>query len=73
MSEPKLSKRAEALLERVRAGHWYPVMGKVPKAMAELEAAGLVGVMGRVATIRAAYVPAGTVPLQRERLPVFFD
>lgn len=59
-AEPKLSARALRLLERVRAGRWYPVHGsKVPKAMDELVAAGLVGTAGRAAVLVACYVPKG--------------
>jgi hypothetical protein len=55
---PKLSARAVSLLERVRSGRFYPVDGKVPQAMAELEAAGLVGTAGRAVQFVRCYVPA---------------
>ena len=62
MTAPALSKRAEKLLARVRAGRWYPAYGRrTPKAMQELLAADLVGTSGRAAMIVACYVPAGYV------------
>jgi hypothetical protein len=68
-ARPELSKRAQALLERIECGEWYKPHGdRLPAAMAELEAAGLVTVAGRVEVISAAYVPtSGYTPCVPER------
>lgn len=66
--EPELSKAAKRMLGRLRAGHFYmwdPL--RIPKAMAELEAAGLVGTCGRVQTVVRCWVPAdGYLPFVNE-------
>lgn len=64
-----LSKRAAALLDRIRAGEFYRAYeGRVPAAMKELVDAKLVVVAGRVATIVAAFVPAtGYTPYHPEQ------
>lgn len=65
-----LSKRAEALLARIRSGDFYRVdSATTPKAMAELIDAGLVGRMGRVETIVACYVSKGHLPFTADRAP----
>ena len=70
MKKPVLSKRAQRLLDHIRNGAWYTALGKkVPAAMAELESAGLVVPMGRVARIVVCYVPKGTKPLRIEQYP----
>ncbi len=65
----KLSKNAEKLLARVKEGRWYMAYEPgVPKAMKELEDAGLVRIVGRPMVIAAAYVPAkGYVPYRGEK------
>lgn len=65
----QLSSRALKLLERVKAGVFYPVEGRIPKAMAELEAAKLVTTCGRVVVIKRCFVPIGFRPHREERLP----
>lgn len=66
---PVLSPRAQALYDRLLAGEFYRWGDKrTPKAMAELEALGLVGTMGRVETIVRCWVPSGSVPLQAEQI-----
>lgn len=69
MNTPPLSKRAAKLFERVKKGEFYPAYDKsTPKAMKELEEAGLVSTCGRVVVIRACYVPAsGYTPFVPER------
>lgn len=64
-----LSLRATKLLARIKAGEWYPAypMHRIPKAMIELERAGLVSITGRVKVIEAAYVPStGYTPFKSE-------
>lgn len=63
MSTATLSPRALKLLDRVRAGEWYPWTepGSGPKAMQELVDAGLVTVCGRNEMVRACYVPVGYI------------
>lgn len=57
--KPKLSKRAEAMLERLKQGHFYKWdPNTTPAAMKELQAAGLVGTAGRVETVVRCWVPA---------------
>ena len=57
--EAALSASAFAILQRLRAGKFYRAhTPRKPKAMAELEASGLVAVAGRVVVARAFYVPA---------------
>lgn len=65
----ELSNRAQRLLARVKAGHWYrPFNPNTPKAMQELVAAGLVSTTGRVVVIELAYVPAdGYTPFVPEK------
>lgn len=73
-ASPRLTKRAQALLARIRSGAWYvPYAGKTPKAMDELLAAGLVEIGGRVAVMYLAYVPTGTKPFVREQYPETYD
>jgi len=56
-----LSARARALWDRLREGRFYQVHAEnTPKAMAELEAAGLVQIMARPVEIWACWVPAGS-------------
>lgn len=65
-----LSRRAQKLLVKVRAGEFYEAYSKqTPKAMQELIDAGLVIVMGRVVKVAAFYVPTGTKPFKLEELP----
>ena len=67
---PALSKAALKLLARLYKGAWYTeTAGKVPAAMAELEAAGLVTKTGRVAVMKSAYVPVGTRDFEQEKFP----
>lgn len=65
----QLSKQAEKLLERVKQGRFYrPYGDRLPKAMAELEKAGLVTTTGRVVVIELAYVPTqGYTPYVKEK------
>lgn len=65
---PAISKRAEKLLSRIKRGEFYRAYdSRVPKAMRELEDAGLVSVTGRVVVIEACYVPAtGYRPYKHE-------
>jgi hypothetical protein len=69
MTDAKLSKRARDLLERVRNGAFYrPWSPDLPKAMKELEDAGLVATTGRVVVIELCYVPAeGYTPYVPEK------
>lgn len=70
--ERGLTKRQRMLLDRVRAGHWYEAhREKTPKDMEVLVERGLVGIMGRVVSVKACYVPAGSKPLKVETLPPF--
>lgn len=56
-----LSARARALWDRLREGRFYQAHAETtPKAMAELEAAGLVQIMARPVEIWACWVPAGS-------------
>lgn len=65
-----LSKRAQALLARIRAGDFYRIASaNTPKAMAELIEAGLVGRMGRVETIVTCYVAKGHMPFLMDCAP----
>ncbi len=69
-TEPKpLSKHARNLLARIKQGRFYrPYDDRLPKAMKELEEAGLVTLTGRVVVIELAYVPTqGYTPYQEER------
>lgn len=62
-----LSARARALLERLQEGRFYKARDPLtPKAMAELEAAGLVCLMARPVEIWACYVPVGSKPYRAE-------
>jgi hypothetical protein len=62
MSGAELSTRAKKLLERIKAGHFYPAYHPAtPKAMEELIAAGLVKRGGRASVYVAAYVPVGYI------------
>ena len=65
----ELSTNAQKLLERLKAGRWYEAYAKdTPKAMKELEDAGLVTATGRVIEVRLCYVPAeGYVPYEPEK------
>lgn len=67
-NEPKLSKRAEKLLARIKDGEWYPAFAKdTPAAMQELVDAGLVHHSGRVARAVLCFVPTlGFKPMQYE-------
>ncbi len=67
--EPKLPKRAQKLWERVKDGEYYrPWDPKLPKAMKELQDAGLVATVGRVVVIERCYVPAkGYTPYVPEK------
>lgn len=66
---PKLSIRAQKLYQRMLEGAWYRWGDtRTPQAMAELDAAGLVGTMGRVETIVRCWVPAGSEPFQLEKI-----
>jgi hypothetical protein len=57
--EAALSASAFLILQRLRAGTFYPLNShRNPKAMVELETSGLVAVAGRVVIQRACYVPA---------------
>lgn len=69
--KPKLSKRAEKMLERLKQGHFYKWDPQTtPEAMKELQAAGLVGTCGRVETVVRCWVPAeGYIPYVSEVLP----
>jgi hypothetical protein len=65
-----LSPRAKKLWARVQdSTHWYPWDAKVPKAMKELEKAGLVVEGGRVARVVLAWMPVGTLPYSLETYP----
>jgi hypothetical protein len=68
---PQLSKRAQALLARVRdPGRFYVWRPEHESAaMRELMDAGLVVRQGRVNQIVACYVPKGTKPLRMEQFP----
>lgn len=63
-----VSPRARALYARVKKGRWHDTLSaKTPKAMKELEGAGLVQISGRVAKIQLAYVPVeGFLPFRTE-------
>lgn len=67
-NEPKLSKRAEKLFERIKAGGWYPAFANnTPAAMQELVDAGLIHHGGRVARAVLCFVPsAGFEPMRYE-------
>jgi len=67
----RLSPAARKLFERVLdPDNFYKAHApRVPKAMIELEVAGLVGTMGRVVSIERCYVPRGTRPLKLEKFP----
>lgn len=56
-AEAKLSKAAQKMLKRLREGKFYVWAKEPPKAMLELQAAGLVGTAGRVETIVRCWVP----------------
>lgn len=64
-----LSKRAAALLERVREGRFYRLHDpRTPAAMAELVEAGLVVACMRVESVVKAFVPAtGYTPYRPEQ------
>lgn len=61
-----LSPRALKVWERVKKGQWYT---DPTPSIQELVDAGLVVLQGRVAVVRAAYVPVGTISLVSERIP----
>lgn len=69
MSEEALSPRAKKLLGRIRQGAYYMAHSpRKPKAMAELEEAGLVTITGRAIVFQACYVPTtGYTPMVQER------
>lgn len=70
MNDKPLSKRAAKMLERLKAGAFYVwEPDKVPKAMEELEAAGLVGTCGRATRTVRCWVPKGYKPARQERFP----
>lgn len=70
-----VSTRARKLLDRLRAGKFYPVWDshglnrRTPKAMQELIDAGLVGTAGRVCLVVSCYVPDGYTPYIEEKFP----
>jgi hypothetical protein len=69
MTKP-LSKNAQKLLARVRAGAWYEAYSeKTPKAMQELIDAELVGMCGRIRQMVLCYVPVGYIPPVEEKYP----
>ena len=73
-TEKPLSKRAEKMLERMRRGAFYTVEEyRCSPVMAELVRAGLVDRMGRVETIVACFVPAGSTPGTCERIAGLHD
>jgi hypothetical protein len=54
----RLSKAAAKMYARIREGHFYKAYtDNIPRAMKELESAGLVKPAGRVVVIGAYYVP----------------
>jgi len=66
-----MTRAAEKLLRRIRRGDWYPAYSpRTPKAMKELEDAGLVQIMGRIKVIEACYVPTGTKQFKFEEYPL---
>jgi hypothetical protein len=70
----QLSKNAQKMLERLKAGSYYVwVPNKIPKAMLELQAAGLVGTCGRVNSIVRCWVPIGYRPHLPEYFPGSID
>ena len=64
-----LSKSAAKLYARVREGHFYrPYDERCPKAMKELEMAGLVTATGRITQIELCFVPVhGYKPFEMEK------
>ncbi|MDK2769960.1 MAG: hypothetical protein KYX69_19855 [Sphingomonas sp.] len=64
-----LSARAQKLYARVQQGHFYRAYeDRLPKAMKELEAHGLVSIAGRVVVTAACYVPtSGYTPHVNEK------
>lgn len=64
-----LSRRAENLLARLRAGRFYPAYSeRTPKCMQELIDAGLVATAGRPTLFIRCYVPAeGFTPFKPEK------
>jgi hypothetical protein len=71
---PKLSKRAEELLNRLQKGEWYRQYAKnTPAAMQELIDAGLVETAGRMPIIVSCYVPKGYWLEHKEHFPSLID
>jgi len=69
-AEKKLSPAARKLYARIRFGHWYkPHAPRLPKAMAELIASGLVRRAGRVQVLVAAFVPHDAKDYRSETWP----
>lgn len=66
----QLSKAAQKILHNLRRGRYYVWdPKKTPKAMLELEQAGLVGTCGRVTKIVRCWVPIGFKPATQEVFP----
>lgn len=64
-----LTPRARKLWDRLCQGHFYRRHDdRTPKAMAELEAAGLVRIMARPVEIWVCFVPVGSRPMRPERI-----
>ncbi len=62
-----LSARARALYGRLQEGRFYPAHAdRLPKAMYELEDAGLVKLMARPELITVCWVPKGSVRFRDE-------
>lgn len=67
-AEAKLSKRAKKMLKRLREGKYYVWAAEPPKAMLELQVAGLVGTARRIQTIVRCWVPThGYKPFTSEQ------
>ena len=70
MTDKPLSKRAQDLLARIRAGRFYKVgASDTPRAMSELIEAGLIARMGRAEVISSCYVSVDHTPMVFDRAP----
>lgn len=65
----ELSKNAQNLLGRLKSGRFYRAYDpQLPKAMEELEKAGLVKTMARAEVISLCWVPVNSVPFTEEKI-----
>lgn len=66
---PILTSRQRALYDRLLAGEFYAWGDKrTPKTMIELQELGLVKPLGRAVTVQVFWAPAGSLPMNYEKI-----